>query len=145
MRPSGVVTSPSVSRIPRSSSRTAAVKGKSSSPSDLSYASSAGCAGATLLGEVSEGEHSPSELLNLPGVAGHEELRDVARSAVRDRATLLLDQNFLVRRRRPRRQHGDRDRELRRPQVGQQLARVEAGRVVDPQRALGYARGANIL
>src|SRR5215510_7764326 len=146
MRPSGVVTSPSAPRILRSSSSTAGVKGKSMSPSGLSYASSAGLAGATLEGEVAEGAvEAPSESIYLPGVAGHEELGDVAGSAIRDRTTLLFEQDFLVDRRRARRQHTDRNRELRRPQVGEQLRRVHVRLVVDPQRAVGQATGAHDL
>src|SRR5262249_8699821 len=157
MRPSGVVTSPSAPRILRNSSRTAGLRGiEIDLPADyLSFRAPASPAPSSGGGReeravkrattVGRGTKSPSESIYLPGVAGHEELGDVAGSTIRDRTTLLFQQDFLIDRRRARRQHTDRERELRRPQVGEQLRSVHVRLVVDPQRTVGQALGTHDL
>src|SRR5713226_2088026 len=74
---------------------------------------------------------------DLPGVSGGQELRDVAGAAVGDRLLLLLEHELLVDGRLDGREHADRDREVGREEVRQELRRVHVLLVVDPERALG--------
>src|SRR5262245_1353539 len=64
--------------------------------------------------------YRPPALPDFPGFAGVEELRDVARSAVRDRLLLLLDEDLLVRGLLLKiEQRSQGDREVRRPELRQ--------------------------
>src|SRR5438876_11158445 len=70
-----------------------------------------------------------------PGVPRGQELRNVARPALRDRLLLLVEHDLLVHGPRDRRQHADRDREVGSEEVREELRRVHVGLVVDPERA----------
>src|SRR3989454_2212974 len=70
-----------------------------------------------------------------PGVPRGQELRNVARPALRDRLLLLVEHDLLVHGPRDRRQHADRDREVWSEEVREELRRVQVGLVVDPERA----------
>src|SRR5947209_12558427 len=72
-------------------------------------------------------------LRDLPGVSRRQELGDIARPALRDRLLLLLEHEVLVHRRVDRGEHTDRDRKVRREEVGEELRRVHVLLVVDPE------------
>src|SRR5262245_2513411 len=119
--------SPSGPRMPRSSSTSAGVSGVWL------------CAPPTPT-PPREGEgmsRSGSLRGDLPGVAGREELDDVAGAAFGDRALLLGQQHVFVDRPLDRTEHTDRHREVRYPEIGQELRGVDVVLVVDPHRALG--------
>src|SRR5215470_3766625 len=85
--------------------------------------------------EASAGGEAPSELY-LPGIPGRQQLRDVARTALGERAPLLLEHEVLVDRRRDGLQHTDRHRKVGREEIGQQLGGVDVLLVVDPESTL---------
>src|SRR6059036_3262237 len=82
-------------------------------------------------------------LRDLPGVSRGQELADVAGSALRYRLLLLLEHEVFVHRRVDGGEHADRDREVRREEVGDQLRRVDVLLVVDPEARLRNVLGAD--
>src|SRR6201982_1617049 len=83
------------------------------------------------------------DLRALRGVSRVQELCYIPRPALRDRLLLLLEHEVLVDRSVDRGEHADRDREVRREEVGEKLRGVDVFLVVDPERALRYVLGAN--
>src|SRR5205814_6323454 len=77
-----------------------------------------------------KGAKPPSELFNSPGVAGRQQLCDVAGAAIGNRALLLLDHHGLVDWRLDVEERADGHRVVREEKVGDQLGRVEALLVV---------------
>src|SRR6266542_415247 len=76
---------------------------------------------------------------DFPGFAGHQELRDIPRTAVRDRLLLLLEENLLVRGLAIlAQQSAEGNRILGRPELGEQHGGGTIGRVVHPERALRH-------
>src|SRR5215510_3831989 len=84
-------------------------------------------------------------LRDLPGVSRGQQLGDVARPPIRDGLLLLLEDEVLVDRRVDRREHADRNREVRRKEVGDELGGVDVRLVVNPEGALGHVLGADDL
>src|SRR5437660_9507052 len=81
-------------------------------------------------------------LRDLPGVSRRQELGDVAGPALRDRLLLLLEHEVLVHRGVDRGEHTDRDRKVRREEVGEELRRVQdrkSTRLNSSHVAISYA------
>src|SRR4029453_15678627 len=84
-------------------------------------------------------------LRDLPGVSRGQKLGDVARPPIRDGLLLLLEDEVLVDRRLDRREHADRNRKVRREEIGDALGGVYVRFVVNPEGALGHVLGADDL
>src|SRR5215472_2027064 len=93
------------------------------------------------LSEERPSQRSRPALADLPGLAGHEQLRDVPLATIRDRLLFLLDDDLLVCglaflvEERPQRY-----RILGRPELPENHGGGAIGRVVLPERALRHLR-----
>src|SRR3990170_6973008 len=85
------------------------------------------------------GPYRRPALTYLPGLARHQELRDIARAALRYGLLLLLDHDLFVRGLALEiQEHAHWDGVFGRPELGEQHGGGTVGRVVDPARALRH-------
>src|SRR5512132_2578918 len=84
-------------------------------------------------------------LRDLPGVSRGQQLGAVAGAALRDGLLLLLEDEVFVDRRVDRREHADRNREVRREEIGDELGGVHVRLIVDPESAFGHVLAADDL
>src|SRR2546422_10881522 len=78
-------------------------------------------------------------LRDLPGVSRGQQLGDVAGAALRDGLLFLLENEVLVDRRFDGREHADRNREVGREKIGEELGGVHVRLVMNPEGKIGRA------